>query len=187
MFIQTETTPNPATLKFLPGQDVMGEKGTAFYTDVEAATPSPLAVELFGIEDVSAIFLGRDFITVTKQEQGDWNILRPLLLTTIMDYYTAGKPIIAEQKKPAPRAAAPAHDNDNPIIAQIVELIDTRVRPAVAMDGGDIVFHSFDDGIVKLEMHGACSGCPSSTATLKQGIENMLKHYIPEVESVEAV
>lgn len=187
MFIQTETTPNPATLKFLPGKDVMGEKGTAFYTDVEAAKPSPLAVELFGIEDVSAIFLGRDFITVTKQEQGDWNIMRPLLLTTIMDYYTAGKPVMAEQKKPAPRTDAPAHDNDNPIIAQIVELIDTRVRPAVAMDGGDIVFHSFDDGIVKLEMHGACSGCPSSTATLKQGIENMLKHYIPEVESVEAV
>lgn len=187
MFIQTEATPNPATLKFLPGKEVMGEKGTAFYTDIEAAKQSPLAVELFGIEDVSAIFLGRDFITVTKREQGDWNVLRPLLLTSIMDHYTAGKPIIAEAKKPELKTTNAANDSDNPIVAQIVELIDTRVRPAVAMDGGDIVFHSFDEGIVKLEMHGACSGCPSSTATLKQGIENMLKHYIPEVESVEAV
>lgn len=186
MFIQTETTPNPATLKFLPGQPVMGDKGTAFYTDTEAAKHSPLALELFGIEDVSAIFLGRDFITVTKKEQGDWNILRPLLLTAIMDHYTAGKPVIEEPKKPEPRARD-GNDNDNPVVAQIIELIDTRVRPAVAMDGGDIVFHSFDDGVVRLEMHGACSGCPSSTATLKQGIENMLKHYIPEVDSVEAV
>lgn len=188
MFIQTETTPNPATLKFLPGKEVMGSKGTAFYTDLESARPSPLAVELFGIEDVSAIFLGRDFITVTKKERGDWNILRPLLLTTIMDHYTAGKPIVEEPKKPEPRKAAATNDNgDDPVVAQIVELIDTRVRPAVAMDGGDIVFHSFDGGVVRLEMHGACSGCPSSTATLKMGIENMLKHYIPEVTAVEAV
>lgn len=187
MFIQTESTPNPATLKFLPGKEVMGDRGTAFYTDLESAKPSPLAVELFGIEDVSAIFLGRDFITVTKREQGDWSVLRPLLLTTIMDHYTAGKPVFAEPKKPEPRPATNDNGDEDPIIAQIVELIDTRVRPAVAMDGGDIVFHSFDDGIVRLEMHGACSGCPSSTATLKMGIENMLKHYIPEVMSVEAV
>lgn len=186
MFIQTEATPNPATLKFLPGKEVMGDKGTAFYTDIEAAKPSPLAAELFAIEDVSAIFLGRDFITVTKREQGDWNILRPLLLTTIMDHYTAGKPIMAEPKKAAPRPVD-ANGDEDPVISQIVELIDTRVRPAVAMDGGDIIFHSFDEGIVKLELHGACAGCPSSTATLKQGIENMLKHYVPEVESVEAV
>lgn len=186
MFIQTEATPNPATLKFLPGKEVMGDRGTAFYTDLESAKPSPLATELFGIEGVSAIFLGRDFITVTKAEKGDWNILRPLLLTTIMDHYTAGRPIMVEPKKPEPRATSGGADDD-PVVAQIVELIDTRVRPAVAMDGGDIIFHSFDDGVVRLEMHGSCSGCPSSTATLKMGIENMLKHYIPEVMAVEAV
>lgn len=186
MFIQTEATPNPATLKFLPGKEVMGERGTAFYTDAASAAQSPLAAALFEVDDVSAIFLGRDFITVTKKEEGEWEVLRPILLTTIVDHYTAGKPVMAEAKKPAPAAAI---DGDNPIVAQIVELIDTRVRPAVAMDGGDIVFHSFDEneGVVRLEMHGACSGCPSSTATLKQGIENMLKHYIPEVQTVEAV
>lgn len=185
MFIQTESTPNPATLKFLPGEDVMGERGTAFYTDKASATPSPLALALFEIDSVSAIFLGRDFITVTKKEDGDWNILKPLLLTTIMDHYVSGKPVMQEVKlKPAVTNGA---IGDNPVIEQIKELIDTRVRPAVAMDGGDIVFHSFDNGVVRLEMHGSCSGCPSSTATLKQGIENMLKHYIPEVISVEPV
>lgn len=191
MFIQTESTPNPATLKFLPGKEVMGERGTAFYTDAASAVQSPLAASLFELDDVSAIFLGRDFITVTKKEQGDWAVLRPILLTSIMDHYTAGKPVMVEpQKKAASNdSAAKAAVSDSPIIAQIVELIDTRVRPAVAMDGGDIVFHSFNesDGVVRLEMHGACSGCPSSTATLKSGIENMLKHYIPEVQSVEAV
>jgi Fe-S cluster biogenesis protein NfuA len=190
MFIQTEPTPNPATLKFLPGKAVMGDRGTAFYTDAESAKPSPLAQVLFEVEDVSAIFLGRDFITVTKKEEGDWSILRPILLTAIMDHYTAGKPVLSDPEtkpKPASAAATNSADGENPIVAQIVELIDTRVRPAVAMDGGDIVFHSFDDGVVRLEMHGACAGCPSSTATLKQGIENMLRHYIPEVTSVEAV
>lgn len=189
MFIQTEATPNPATLKFLPGKAVMGDRGTAFYTDAQAAAQSPLAATLFEVDDVSAVFLGRDFVTVTKKEEGDWDVLRPILLTSIMDHYTAGKPVMAEAKKAPAQDAASAAAHDSPIVAQIVELIDTRVRPAVAMDGGDIVFHSFDadDGVVKLEMHGACSGCPSSTATLKQGIENMLKHYIPEVHSVEAV
>lgn len=188
MFIQTEATPNPATLKFLPGKDVMGDRGTAFYTDEKAAAQSPLAAVLFDVDDVSAIFLGRNFITVTKKEEGDWDVLRPILLTAIMEHYTSGKPVLAEVKKAAAAASTTtAATSDDPVVAQIVELIDTRVRPAVAMDGGDIVFHSFDEGIVKLEMHGACSGCPSSTATLKQGIENMLKHYIPEVVSVEAV
>lgn len=188
MFIQTESTPNPATLKFLPNEDVLGDRGTAFYTDKESAKASPLALSLFDIASVSAIFLGRDFITVTKREDGDWNVLKPLLLTTIMDHYVSGKPIMQEAAaKPAASTGVTA-DDENPVIAQIRELIDTRVRPAVAMDGGDIVFHSFDaDGVVRLEMHGACSGCPSSTATLKQGIENMLKHYIPEVTAVEPV
>lgn len=188
MFIQTEPTPNPATLKFLPGKAVMGDRGTAFYTDAESAKPSPLAQVLFEVEDVSAIFLGRDFITVTKKEDSDWNVLRPMLLTAIMDHYTAGKPVLADAPaKPAADKASGAEASGDPVIAQIIELIDTRVRPAVAMDGGDIVFHSFDEGVVRLEMHGACSGCPSSTATLKAGIENMLKHYIPEVQAVEAV
>lgn len=186
MFIQTESTPNPATLKFLPGEDVLGERGTAFYVDKESAKNSPLALELFDIESVSAIFLGRDFITVTKSHDADWNVLKPLLLTTIMDHYVSGKPILQEAKT-KPAISASASGEDSPVVEQIKELIDTRVRPAVAMDGGDIVFHSFDEGVVRLEMHGSCSGCPSSTATLKQGIENMLKHYIPEVIAVEPV
>lgn len=186
MFIQTEFTPNPATLKFLPGRDVMGARGTAFYTDAEAAKASPLAEVLFEIEGVKAIFLGRDFITVTKGEEQEWDVLRPLLLTTIMDHFVAEKPVLAENKK-AIRPKATVNGEDDPVVAQIIELIDTRVRPAVAMDGGDIIFHSFEDGVVHLEMHGACSGCPSSTATLKQGIENMLRHYVPEVQAVEAV
>ncbi|MBM3617826.1 MAG: NifU family protein, partial [Alphaproteobacteria bacterium] len=149
----------------------------------------PLALALFDIASVSAIFLGRDFITVTKKEDGDWNVLKPLLLTTIMDHYVSGKPVLQEAvAKPVVSGGAVVEGDEYPVIAQIKELIDTRVRPAVAMDGGDIVFHSFDaDGVVRLEMHGSCSGCPSSTATLKQGIENMLKHYIPEVTSVEPV
>lgn len=188
MFIQTEQTPNPATMKFLPGQDVMGDRGTAFYTDADAAKPSPLAEALFEVDDVTAIFLGRDFITVTKKEEADWSVLRPMILTSVMDHYTAGKPVLTEPKKAeAKKAANDASQSDDPVVAQIIELIDTRVRPAVAMDGGDIIFHSFDKGVVKLEMHGACAGCPSSTATLKQGIENMLCHYIPEVTTVEAV
>lgn len=184
MFIQTEATPNPATMKFLPGQDVMGDGGTAFYTDKEAAKASPLALELFEVEHVKAIFLGRDFLTVTKAEEGEWSLLKPVLLTTIMDHYVTGKPILAQSKAETKQSAG---DDNDPITVQIKELIETKVRPAVALDGGDIVFHSFEDGVVRLEMHGACSGCPSSTATLKQGIENMLRHYIPEVTAVEAV
>lgn len=186
MFIQTEKTPNPSTMKFLPGQDVMGERGTAFYTDGEAAKASPLAEELFTLDGVRAIFLGRDFVTVTKKENADWDVLKALVLTTMVDHFTAGKPVIAEVKKPK-AAVEVVEGEEGEIVEQIKELIETRVRPAVAMDGGDIVFHSFAEGVVRLEMHGSCSGCPSSTATLKMGIENMLKHYIPEVQSVEAV
>jgi Fe-S cluster biogenesis protein NfuA len=180
MFIQTEPTPNPMTLKFLPGQAVLGE-GTRFYTSGKAAAESPLAESLFAIDGVSAIFLGSDFITVTKKHDLEWSLIKTDLLTTIMDHFVAGKPVILGQTE---RKKASVEGEDA-IVTQIKELIETRVRPAVAMDGGDIVFHSFEDGIVKLEMHGACSGCPSSTFTLKQGIENMLKHYIPEVLSVE--
>ncbi len=186
MFIQTQETPNPATMKFLPGRDVMGENGTAFYTDEEAAKASPLAEGLFTIGNVTAVFLGKDFITVTKTADAEWETLKPSLLTYVMDHFVTGKPVLAEACGDVEKATPV--DSDDPIVKQIIELIDTRVRPAVAMDGGDIIFHSFDEnGIVRLEMHGACSGCPSSTATLKQGIENMLKHYVPEVQSVEPV
>ncbi len=182
MFIQTETTPNPLTLKFIPGVAVM-ENGTAFYTDASAAQESPLAMALFEIPDVRAVFLGRDFVTVTRAESASWEVLKPSLLTTIMEHFVMGKKVVNAGRDAAPAAS---HDDDE-IVKQIRELIDTRVRPAVAMDGGDIIYHGFENGIVKLEMHGSCAGCPSSTATLKQGIENMLRHYVPEVLSVEAV
>ncbi len=181
MFIQTEATPNPLTLKFVPGKNVM-ESGTAFFTSAGDAGASPLAVVLFKIDGVAAVFLGSDFITVTKDDKSAWETLKPLLLTSIMDHFVAGRPVfIGTDKASTPGAA------DSELEAQIRELIDTRVRPAVAQDGGDIIFKGFHDGIVQLELHGACSGCPSSTATLKQGIENMLKHYVPEVVAVEAV
>lgn len=183
MFIQTETTPNPATLKFIPGMPVMGE-GTAFFTHENAATHSPLALRLFAVTGVNAVFLGSDFITVTKGESAEWDELKPALLTSIMDHFVTGRPVI---DAPAAKRGNATNDEDSDIVKQIKELIETRVRPAVAQDGGDIVFHGYEDGVVKLEMHGACAGCPSSTATLKQGIENMLKHYVPEVVSVEAV
>lgn len=181
MFIQTETTPNPLTLKFLPGVTVM-ESGTAFFTNVEDATISPMAIELFAIEGVKAIFLGSDFITVTKDEASSWDELKAPLLTSIMDFLVAKKPVMLSSKK-----EIIVNENDSDIVKQIKELIETRVRPAVAQDGGDIIFHDFSDGIVQLELHGSCSGCPSSTITLKNGIENMLKHYIPEVIAVEAI
>lgn len=182
MFIQTESTPNPNTLKFLPGQPVMAS-GTKFYTDEKTAGESPLASDLFKISGVVAVFLSGEFITVTKSQDADWSLLKSHLLSAIMDFFLSGRPVIEEKKQ----AVAAATGEDSDIIKEIKELIDARVRPAVAMDGGDIIFHSYEDGIVRLEMHGACSGCPSSTATLKQGIENMLKHYIPEVVSVEPV
>lgn len=180
MFIQTESTPNPATLKFLPGVPVMSS-GTAFFTSPDQGAKSPLAKALFKIEGVSAVFLGSDFITVTKHESAEWGTLKALLLSAIMDHFVTGLPVMDDVAKKE------TTEDDSEIAKQIRELIDTRVRPAVAQDGGDIIFRGFHDGIVELELHGACSGCPSSTATLKQGIENMLKHYVPEVVSVEAV
>ena len=180
MFIQTETTPNPLTLKFIPGVVVLGDD-TAFYTDIENAKDSPLAIALFEIKDVRAVFLGGDFITVTRSESSSWEVLKPALLTTIMEHFVAGRAVKNAS------AVTDYGTEDTDIVKQIRELIDTRVRPAVAMDGGDIVYHGFENGIVKLEMHGSCSGCPSSSITLKNGIENMLKHYVPEVLGVEAV
>lgn len=181
MFIQTEATPNPLTLKFIPGVAVL-ESGTAFLTSAADAKQSPLAEALFRTPGVTAVFLGSDFITVTKTEDDSWDAMKPSLLTSIMDHFVAGKPVML-----AGGAAAVSDENDSELVKQIKELIETRVRPAVAQDGGDIIFRGFHDGIVQLELHGSCSGCPSSTVTLKNGIENMLKHYVPEVVAVEAV
>ena len=186
MFIQTENTPNPNTMKFLPGQDVLADK-TAFFTDAENAKASPLASALFVLADIRAVFFGSDFITVTKTESANWDVLKPQILTTVMEHYQSGLPLMDAGRPEKAAAVGDDYSDDEQIIVDnIKELIETRVRPAVAQDGGDIIFHSFKEGIVKLEMHGACSGCPSSTATLKSGIENMLKHHIPEVLAVEA-
>lgn len=184
MFIQTEPTPNPATLKFIPDGQIVLEKGTAeFKNQKQAATKSPLALQLLEISGIEAIFFGRDFITVTKSEATQWSQIKAEILAVIMDFYVSGKPVMFEQKP----AAEQGTEEDSDIVKQIKELIEIKVRPAVAMDGGDIIFHSFEDGIVKLVLKGSCSGCPSSTITLKNGIENMLKHYVPEVEAVEQV
>ncbi|MGE0716015.1 MAG: NifU family protein [Alphaproteobacteria bacterium] len=181
MFIQTETTPNPATLKFLPGRDVMSA-GTADFPNRDAAARSPLAQRLFDVDGVNGVFLGGDFVTVTKAADKEWYTLKPSILGVIMEHFTAGRPAVLAE---APTEAADGDDDE--IVVQIKELLDTRVRPAVAQDGGDIVFHGFEDGVVYLHMQGSCAGCPSSTATLKSGIENMLRHYIPEVVEVRAV
>jgi Fe-S cluster biogenesis protein NfuA len=189
MFIQTESTPNPSTLKFIPGKEVLGDRTMQFNTKDEASI-SPLATALFSIEGVKAVFLGADFISVTKEGTIAWDIIKTDILTTIMEHFTAGHPIIGGQdtdnKGMATGASDVGNEDDDEITAQIREIINTRVRPAVAQDGGDIVFKRFEDGIVYLEMHGACSGCPSATVTLKNGVENMLKHYVPEVERVES-
>ncbi len=184
MFIETEDTPNPATLKFIPGgRDVMGS-GTADFTSEEAAGRSPLASALFSLDGVSRVFLGGDFVTVTKNDQHDWSEIRPLVLSVIVDHFVSGRPIVEGAVDVADEDVAP---EDAEIVAQIKELLDSRVRPAVASDGGDIVFRGYRDGVVRLHMQGACSGCPSSRATLKHGVENMLRHYVPEVQSVEQV
>ncbi|MFL5268525.1 MAG: NifU family protein [Stellaceae bacterium] len=183
MFIQTEQTPNPATLKFLPGRPVM-TTGTANFTSQEATRTSPLAERLFALPEVAGVFLGADFITVTKVGDGDWYQLKPAILAVIMEHFTAGRPVMLAN---AADITAMAEEDEDEIVAQIKELLETRVRPAVAQDGGDIIFHDFEDGVVYLHMQGSCSGCPSSTATLKAGIENMLRHYVPEVVEVRAV
>jgi Fe-S cluster biogenesis protein NfuA len=181
MFIQTEQTPNPSTLKFLPGRVVM-EKGTLDFADTESARTSPLARRLFAIEGVERVFLGSDFVTVTKAADKDWQIMKPSILGGIMEHYTSGEPVVSAEASAEGDAAA----EDDEVVAQIKDLLETRVRPAVAQDGGDIVFQDFRDGVVYLHMQGSCSGCPSSTATLKMGIENLLKHYVPEVVEVQA-
>lgn len=187
MFIQTETTPNPASLKFLPGETVMAE-GTADFEDADAAKASPLATDLFQIDGVGRVFFGNDFVAVTK-EKGDWQHIKAPILGVIMDHYQSERPLFLEAREPSSSASASYEPDaeDSEVVVQIKELLDTRVRPAVAQDGGDIIFHGYDEGIVFLKMQGACAGCPSSTATLKHGIENLLRYYIPEVTEVQPV
>lgn len=183
MFIQTEATPNPATLKFLPGRTVLGEATREFKSASEGEA-SPLARRLFEISGVTGVFLGGDFVTVTKAD-GEWQHLKPAVLGAIMEHYASGEPVMKGEGGAVGHAA---HDGpDAGIVTQIKELLDTRVRPAVAQDGGDITFHGFERGIVYLHMQGSCAGCPSSTLTLKHGIENLLRHYIPEVIEVRPV
>jgi Fe-S cluster biogenesis protein NfuA len=181
MFIQSETTPNPATLKFIPGVEVLAA-GSADFQNIGAAQDSPLALALFDIEGVTAVFLGKDFISVSKSEMIEWQILKPAVLGAIMEHFTRGLPVLNNELELDGEEDGP--DFSDPVVQQIQELLDTRVRPAVAGDGGDIVFRGFEEGIVYLSMQGACAGCPSSTATLKMGIENMLRHFIPEVQEV---
>ena len=186
MFIQTESTPNPATLKFLPGQSVL-ETGTADFPAAVAADTSPLAARVFAVDGVSGVFLGTDFITVTKTDGIEWDHIKPAILGAIMEHFQSGQPVMAAGAEAASGHTESEDGPDSAIIDQIKSLLDTRVRPAVAQDGGDITFHGFDRGVVYLHMQGACAGCPSSTLTLKMGIENLLRHYIPEVTEVRPV
>ena len=192
MFIQTEATPNPATLKFLPGRVVL-EEGTADFREADAAREaSALAGALFDVPGVSGVFFGYDFVTVTKEDGPDWQHLKPALLGSIMEHFMSGQPVMAQAHSVASAAAAEEDEEfydkaDEEIVLTIKELLDTRVRPAVAQDGGDITFRGYDKGTVFLHVKGACAGCPSSTATLKHGIQNLLRHFIPEVEHVEQI
>ena len=184
MFIQTEETPNPATLKFLPGQTVLGA-GTANFSKGDNIESSPIAKKLFDVDGVVGVFLGSDFITITKKEDFLWEHIKPALLGTIMDFLQSGEEILSKDTE---ESIHETHEGpDSEIVKKITDLLDTRVRPAVAQDGGDITFQSFQEGVVYLHMQGACAGCPSSTMTLKMGIENLLKHYIPEVTEVRPV
>ncbi|AYC99438.1 NifU family protein [Neorhizobium sp. NCHU2750] len=188
MFIQTEATPNPATLKFLPGKVVL-EKGTAEFRNGDEAAASPLALRLFAVPGVTGVYFGYDFITVTKSD-AEWQHLKPAILGTIMEHFMSGQPIMGGGSAMAEALDEEGEffdDEDETIVETIKELLETRVRPAVAQDGGDITFKGYKDGTVYLNMKGACSGCPSSTATLKHGVQNLLKHFVPEVQAVEAL
>jgi Fe-S cluster biogenesis protein NfuA len=184
MFIQTEATPNPATLKFIPGKPVLDD-GTVDFRSPDEAINSPRARRLFGVEGVTGVFLGADFISVTKGEP-EWQHLKPAVLGAIMEHYLSGAPVI-DHGDVAEDDEGDYDPKDEEVVATIKDLLETRVRPAVAQDGGDITFHGFKDGVVSLHMRGACSGCPSSTATLRHGIENLLKHFCPEVQEVRPV
>jgi Fe-S cluster biogenesis protein NfuA len=186
MFIQTETTPNPNTLKFIPGEIVMAS-GTADFRNVSEASASPFAQRLFRLNGVSGIFYGHDFVAVTKDEAKDWAVLKPLILGMVMDHFSQPDPKLFNDETGKSSGGATTIKSDDPTTQKIIDLLDKRIRPAVAMDGGDIQFDRFENGIVFVQMRGACAGCPSSTLTLKSGIENMLRHYVPEVVEVRAV
>ena len=187
MFVQVEPTPNPATLKFLPGKTVMSQ-GTQFYQDETSAGNSMLAQKLFQINGVESVFYGQDFITISKNETSNWTLLKPAIMGAIIEQFTTNNPLIEEPqfKKTYVEDKHSIKSSDSDVVKKIKELLDTKIRPAVAMDGGDIIFNEYVDGWIWLEMQGACQGCPSSTATLKSGIENMMKHYIPEVRGVRS-
>ena len=191
MYIETETTPNPAVLKFLPGREVMAA-GTRDFTNEDEAAASPLAEALFSLGDVTGVFYGRDFISITAGPGTSWNDLKPQVVAMLLDHFVSGAPLFAAPDASAITVPAEADEDfgedpaDADIVVQIKELIESRVRPAVANDGGDIIYRGFREGVVYLAMQGACSGCPSSTATLKNGIESLLKHYVPEVTEVRA-
>jgi len=186
MFIQTEATPNPATLKFIPGRTVMPD-GTLDMRDEEAATASPLAQRLFRVPGVSAVFFGNDFVTVSKTD-GEWQHLKPAILGAIMEHFMSGQPIVRDGHVATPETEGEFFDeSDAKTVETIKDLLETRIRPAVAGDGGDITFRGFRDGVVLLAMKGSCAGCPSSTATLKHGIQNLLKHFLPDVREVQAI
>lgn len=187
MFIQTEPTPNPATVKFLPGREVSPERTLDFTDPEEAARVSPLARRIFEVGGVKGVHLGPDFVSVTKAEDEDWHLLKPAVLGAIMEHYLSGDPAVSPEALERHRDAETPPAEEDETVRAIRELIDTRVRPVVARDGGDIVFHGFDRGIVYLHLRGACSGCPSAVVTLKNGIENLLKYYVPEVVEVRAV
>ena len=185
MFIQTEATPNPATLKFIPGEPVV-EGAPRDFRSADDADASPLAARLFTVNGVTGVFLGADFITITKDD-GEWQHLKPAILGVIMEHYLSGAPVLSDDGSAELPSEEFFDEGDEEIVSTIKELLDTRVRPAVAQDGGDITFHGFKEGVVFLHMKGACAGCPSSTATLKHGIENLLRHFIPEVAEVRPV
>lgn len=193
MFIQTEETPNPESLKFLPGAKV-SDRGPTNFKSLEDCSSSTLAAQIMQAKYVKSVFFGEDFITVTKQKDKNWEVIKPVILLMIMEHFSANLTVFddvtkkkSKLKSKSSGESVDSSEEDSEIVSQIKEIIETRVRPAVANDGGDIIFHSFADGILKLELHGACSGCPSSSVTLKNGIENMMKYYVPEVESVEAI
>ncbi|XP_036232056.1 NFU1 iron-sulfur cluster scaffold homolog, mitochondrial isoform X2 [Bactrocera oleae] len=184
MFIQTQDTPNPDSLKFLPGTDVLGKGNTYDFPSVSSAYCSPLAKLLFRIDGVRAVFFGADFITISKEEETDWAIIKPEVFAIIMDFFASGLPILNEAK---PNSDTQIEDDDDDVVMMIKELLDSRIRPTVQEDGGDIIYMGYEDGVVKLKMQGSCSSCPSSIVTLKNGVQNMLQFYIPEVVSVEQV
>jgi len=184
MFVQTQNTPNPNSLKFYPGCEVLEEGQTVDFPNANAAQISPLARQLFRIDGIRNVFLGHDYVTVTKHEENPWNVVKPEIFATIMDFFSSGLPVLTDGLPPSDTAY---DEDDDEVVMMIKELLDSRIRPTVQEDGGDVLFKGFEDGIVKLKLQGSCTGCPSSSVTLKHGIQNMMQFYVPEVLGVEEV